>query len=198
MESRKAAAAFLFCVAALPAAVPAAHRGTIGGTVLDELSHPVPHTKVFAEVVGLLPHNVDYIGAIPWAETDANGRFAIRHLPWGKWAVVPFTPVLDTPINLPCGTRTFRGTIHAILDALAAKTGFQMGIGLVPMSLLMSPAATLTVGGSTAPARNFLRQAMDGLKGYVWLFLYEPAFRQYLLGVLPVERAEHDLSGNSH
>ena len=143
-------------------------------------------------------------------ESGNPGDFIVRKLSNGDFDVVgdslhndagvdvAITPVLDTPIYLARGTRSWTGTIKAISNALAAKTGLTMGIGLVPMAMSISPAATLTIGGSTAPAREFFMQSISGLDGYGWLFLDEPQFRQYLLGLQPVERVRYDSFGNRH
>jgi|SRR5579859_285180 len=135
------------------------------------------------------------------------GNFVVRSLPNGTFDIVgnsirndkgvkvPVNPILDTPILIPRSARSLDGAITAILQALSTKTGFDTGIGLGPTNLLMSPAATTTVGGASAPARDLLKEVTARMKQYVVLFLYEPDQRQYLLGLLPVVRAQYDTFG---
>lgn len=141
-------------------------------------------------------------------ESGNPGNFVVRQLSDGSFDVVgasvhsstgadvSVAPTLDTPIYIASGPRSFSGTVRAILDSLAEKTGVQMGIGLMPMSLLISPAANMTLGGSAQPARDYVMQAIAGLKSCVWVFLYEPRFRQYLLSLLPAGRAQYDSFGS--
>lgn len=134
------------------------------------------------------------------------GNFVVRELPDGSFDVVgdsihdnagaevSITPVLDTPIYIPRATRSFGGAITAILNALSSKTGIGMGEGLMPFNLL--PTGHLAIGGSKTSARDLLMQVIDSTGSrYVWLFLYEPPEREYLLGILPVTRAEYDAFG---
>jgi hypothetical protein len=71
---------------------PAVGNGTITGTVLDELLHPVPHAMVYAELTGVAMGM-----AVPWAYSDANGRFAIHQLPWGTYLVEAGKPSAGYP-----------------------------------------------------------------------------------------------------
>ena len=134
------------------------------------------------------------------------GNFTVSHLPDGNFDVigdsihndtgagVHIVPILDTPIYIPRATLSGYGVIQAILNALSAKTGVHMGIGLAPDPLLGQ--AKFTLGGSNASARALLMQVMDGLgRKYVWEFIYEPEPPEYILVLLPVVRAEYGAFG---
>ncbi len=78
----------LACPDALLTAAPAADSGTITGTVVNELSHPVRYAMVYAFTTGgSAATAIATAMALPWAETDAKGRFAIRRLRWGTYTV---------------------------------------------------------------------------------------------------------------
>jgi len=79
------AALFMVCGAlssagSTPVAATPGNAGTITGTVVDVQSRPVSGAKVYAEISG-----VALATALPWAETDATGQFAIRNLAWGSY-----------------------------------------------------------------------------------------------------------------
>jgi hypothetical protein len=166
--------------------------------VPDMWSSPATEEQVLEKVVS------DY------NKSGNPGNFVVRRLPDGSFDIVGDSvhddngvdvrvmPVLDTPVDVPQGTRTLSGTINAILHALSAKTGYQMGIAIGPMAFLTSPAATLALGGQTVPARDLLMQATGALwnRNYVLLFLYQPGSHKYLLGWVPAGRAEYDAFGN--
>jgi hypothetical protein len=127
------------------------------------------------------------------------GHFVVRSLPDGAFDVVgdgthddngnlvPVTPILDTPISIPLATHSFGGTIQAIMNALAAKTGVSAdGPAFGPTNLMMGGQVSL--GGATiAPARDFLMQllALEKTYNWRWTLLYEPPPMpdQFLLGV---------------
>jgi hypothetical protein len=134
------------------------------------------------------------------------GNFVVRELADGSFDVVgdsihndsgedvPITPALDTSILIPRAARSGRATIDAVLHTLSAKIGIPAGIGLAPSPLLGQ--AQFTMGGSSVPARDLIMQVIDGLgRKYVWLFIYEPQPREYLLVLLPVARAEYGAFG---
>jgi len=81
------AALFMVCGAlssagSAPVAATPANAGTITGTVVDVQSRPVSGAKVYAEMSGVALGT-----ALPWAETDATGQFAVRNLVWGTYRV---------------------------------------------------------------------------------------------------------------
>jgi len=82
----------LACAGVPSAAAPTARKGTISGTVLDEMSHPVAYARVHAEIIG-----APSITLSPVIETNAKGRFVIRLLRWGTYAVMAEKPSAGYP-----------------------------------------------------------------------------------------------------
>ena len=66
---------------AQPARLP---RGVIEGVVLGEGGRPLPSARVNALAMGA---GAALGTALPEAETDANGRFRMNLVAWGKYAV---------------------------------------------------------------------------------------------------------------
>ena len=92
-----------------PAAAPTPDNGTISGTVLDELSHPVAYAHVHVEIVG-----APSIMITPVAETNAKGRFAIRRLRWGTYGVMAQKPNAGYPPMNTFGSFYGRGRIPEV------------------------------------------------------------------------------------
>jgi hypothetical protein len=139
------------------------------------------------------------------------GHFSVRSLSDGSLDVVgdgthddsgnviSVTPILDTPISIPLATRSFGGTIFAVMKALSARTGVTAnGPAFGPTNFMMG--GQYSIGGTTpAPARDFLLQLFAAEKSkFTWTLLYEPPPmpEQFLLGVRPVQRAVYDMFGH--
>ena len=75
------AACLCLCLTAAARTDTPKPTGVIRGTVVDE--HGVPVEKA---VVRVTPMGRPLAYMSPWAETDAQGRFAIRNLDWGQYA----------------------------------------------------------------------------------------------------------------
>jgi hypothetical protein len=101
--------------------------------------------------------------------------------------VVLVSPILDTPISLPLATRSFGGTIEAIMNAVTAKTGVKAGGPVFgPSNLLMGGEVSMG-SPDIAPARDFLMKllAQESGGGWRWTLLYEPPPypTQFLFGI---------------
>jgi hypothetical protein len=141
------------------------------------------------------------------------GQFRVLSVPDGNFdvvgvatrneagGIVPVKPLLDTLISIPSKPRTAHATLQAIADALRVKMliflGPPGGEGPAPPPNAQPP--TVVVGGSSVPARDLLMDVADGGAGdlsYVWQLLYQPSpGPRYLLSVVPVYRAEYDMTG---
>jgi len=128
---------------------------------------------------------------------EGDGRFAIvgTHVKDEKGQDQAITPILDTPISVPTGTRDGLATIHIILDALTAKSQIQVVPGLLALNALHQ--TQVTVGGENIPARTLLLQTLSAAKVKLyWDLYYDHDVNRYAFSVLPLLRANYDASGN--
>lgn len=140
--------------------------------------------------------------------TSGNpGRFSVRNEGDGRFAIVGISvkdesgqdeaksPILDTPISVPADTRDALTTIHVILNALTAKTQTKVIAGMLALNPLHQ--AQVTVGGENIPARILLLQTLSAAKiKLYWHLYYDNGVKMFALNVLPLRKANYDVSGN--
>jgi hypothetical protein len=138
--------------------------------------------------------------------TDNPGRYILRVDSDGQITVVgtavkdesgslkEISPLLDTPLTIPKGTRSLNDTIDLILTALRSATGKEVLLAVASNSLFATTQAA--VGGDTASARELLRQALAATKRPLQYDLFfNPDVPIYILNVSPATREEDDGSG---
>jgi len=135
------------------------------------------------------------------------GRFSVRNEGDGRFAIVgtyvkdnngqdqTISPILDTPISIQADTRDALTTIHIILNALSAKSQIQVVPGLLALNALHQ--TQVTVGGENIPARTLLLQTLSAAKiKLYWDLYYDHDVNGYAFSVLPLVKANYDVSGN--
>jgi hypothetical protein len=101
----------------------------------------------------------------------------------------PVTPLLDTPISIPSGAYSLSQVVDLISKALSSATGLRVSFNVPGMW----GTVTVNVGRNNIPARTLLEQAV--FPGLVWNLYYEPRAKSYMLNLLPLRRAQYDISG---
>jgi hypothetical protein len=119
----------------------------------------------------------NFVHIVPATVRDVSGKFG------------PFTPLLDTPIDLAPKDRNSYVALSDIIAQLVARTGRRLELMIVPVGLLTG--TQVVVSGMNVPARSLLatvaRQTDSRL---VWSVLYGPGLKRFTvnLRLLPEEK----------
>lgn len=92
--------------------------------------------------------------------------------------------VLDVPITIPAQKRTGAQLLEAFCTAVSTATGTHVGIGMVPINLLMQYQTE--AGAKNQNARDFLSHELDRMTGHptmTWKLLYDPGYKTYALNM---------------
>ena len=135
------------------------------------------------------------------------GRFTVRNEGDGRFAIVgtyvkdkngqdqTISPILDTPISIQVETRDANTTIEIILNALTVKSQTKVAPFMVPLNALAQ--SQVTVGGQNIPARVLLLQTLSATKMKLyWRLYYDNDVKMYGFRLLPLMKANYDVSGN--
>jgi hypothetical protein len=144
-------------------------NGTISGTVLHEMSRPVAYAWVHVQIPG-----APAITLFPLIKTDTNGRFVIRGLRWGTYAVMADKPSAGYPPMNTFGSFYGRGRIPEVtLSPQAPAASVVVRIG--------PKAAFLTVTIANARTGQPITQAGIELRreGRAKAFYRGPALAHY-------------------
>jgi len=99
--------------------------------------------------------------------------------------LVPVTPILDTPIDLPEIERSGAEILVAITERVSAETGQVVMVGLAPINLFMRHR--VRIGGTGVAARECLVQLLEALDAPVsWRLFYDPGLGFYVLNIVTV------------
>jgi hypothetical protein len=109
-------------------------------------------------------------------------------------ALQEIRPLLDTPLSFAKAARSVNDTIELILAALHSATGKTILFGAASRSLFMTTQAT--VGGTSIPARELLKQALASTGRQIqYDLLFNADAPAYILSVSPAMREEDDGMG---
>lgn len=123
------------------------------------------------------------------------GNFVVRELADGTYSVIgtavrddeghlqQVSPILDSQISIPTGTRDLMTTVKLIAGALTAKTGVKIivGSGFGGNAARRFRDEMVTIGQENSPARDLLMTTLAAFKKTSWLMFYEPGDRYYFL-----------------
>jgi hypothetical protein len=129
--------------------------------------------------------------------TASPGRFTIVNEADGRYDVVGVasrnsrgefqerTPVLETPISMPKGTRSALETIELIAHSVSLSSNTAVVLGYVPLNLLHQ--SQVDISASKVPARTLLIDVLTGMSNspetLVWRLLYDPDGKRYYLNI---------------
>jgi hypothetical protein len=119
--------------------------GVIRGTVVDE--HGVPVEKA---VVRVTPVGRPLLYVLPWAETDAQGHFAIRNLDWGKWSTSASKPSEGYP-DLPSDLYKKGGKFPVVVLSPASPAA-EVQIQFAPKAGILTGRVSDSVTGAPIQA----------------------------------------------
>jgi len=186
----------------------AAHPREKGVTVIagDTFQNQFPVTSSAGSSPAEEEHILDTLVSDYNASTNP-GRFSVINEGEGRFAIVgthvkdergqdqAVTPILDTPISIPAGTRNANTTIETILNALTAKSHTKVAPFTLPQGALAQ--SQVTVGGQNIPARVLLLQTLSATKMKLcWHLYYDNDVQMYGFNLLPLMKAKYDASGN--
>jgi hypothetical protein len=121
------------------------------------------------------------------------GQFELRHVGGNfyvvgnaahddKGAMAKQSALLDSPVTLSSDERTVTETVKLICDQLAAQIGAPVTLGVTPRKPM--DHNTVKIGGSKAPARELLLQALQGThQNLYWHLLYDPNSKGFFLDI---------------
>jgi hypothetical protein len=120
---------------------------------------------------------------------EGNGRFAVvgTHVHDDNGQDQAVTAILDTPVSVQTETRSADKTVRAILSDLSAKTHTNLGLGTIPMNIMLE--SNVTIGGQNIPARTLLAQTLSALDFKLfWHLYYDADTKMYFLNVGTVRK----------
>jgi hypothetical protein len=120
------------------------------------------------------------------------GQFELRHADGtfyvvgnaahdDKGAMAKQPSLLDSPITIASEERTITDTVKLICDQLGAQ-GTTVTLGVTPRKPM--DHNNIKLGGTKTPARDLLRQALQGThQNLYWHLLYDPNSKGYFLDI---------------
>jgi len=133
------------CLTAAARADTPKPTGVIRGTVVDEHGAPIEKAVVRVTPMG---RSLGY--ELPWAETDAQGRFAIRNLDWGEYS----TSAGKESEGYPEGSGSFyeRGGKFPIVVLSPVSPETEVQIELAPKAGILTGRVSDSVTGAPIKA----------------------------------------------
>jgi hypothetical protein len=120
------------------------------------------------------------------------GQFELRHTDRSfyvvgnaahddKGAMAKQSPLLDSPLTFASEERTITETVNLICEQLSAQ-GTTVTLAVTPRKPM--DHNTVKLGGTKTPARDVLRQALQGThQNLYWHLLYDPNSKGYFLDI---------------